>query len=94
MKNDPMKFAALMEPDQRARAERWQTLMIYLEPFAKELTRIYTLMPTKFIVDCSTGEISQYIEPEWQKAIDKVMEARDDMIKTNFPEFYPKEELI
>lgn len=69
---------------------RRRQLMQALEPYNKMLTRTYSIMPsTGFIVKDGAFERLPPL-PEWQKRIDDIIKMRDELIKSNFPEFYTK----
>lgn len=61
-----------------------------LEPFDRILSDIYAVMPhSGYIVDLANGTFEPLPPlPEWQKRIDKVIEMRNEYIKSTFPEFY------
>ncbi len=74
------------------RAYRHREMMQAVEPYNKMLTHIYTIMPvTGFIVKDGAFERLPPL-PEWQKEIDKVIEMRDEFVKSNFPEFYTEKQ--
>lgn len=72
------------------KAMRRRELYLCTEPFRQILTHIYSIMPCPgFVVDLETGSFTPNpILPEWQKQIDRVIEMRNEYVKTNFPEFY------
>lgn len=76
--------------DKKERAYRYRQMRQSIEPFGKMLCHIYSIMPMQgFIVDLATGAFESLPPlPEWQKQIDKVIEMRNEYIKSNFPEFY------
>jgi hypothetical protein len=81
-----MTATAHMTPEEKSIRRR--QLMQAIEPYNKMLTHIYSIMPsTGFIVNDGAFERLPPL-PEWQKQIDKVLEMRDEFIKSNFPEFY------
>lgn len=80
--------AALMSKEEMT--HRHREMMQSIEPYNQMLTHIYSIMPcTGFMVKDGAFERLPPL-PEWQKQIDKVVEMRDEFIKSNFPEFYSK----
>lgn len=73
---------------QEEKSIRHQELIKSLEPFAQMLTHIYTIMPHPGFKMTETTFEPLPPQPEWQNKIDKILEMRDEYIKTNFPEFY------
>lgn len=76
------------------KAYRHREMIKSLEPFNKMLSHIYAIMPWQgLIVDSVTGAFESMPPlPEWQKQIDKVLEMRNEYIKSNFPEFYTEKQ--
>lgn len=84
-----MKTAtALM--DEREKYYRHREMVACLEPFTQMLAHIYTIMPhTGYIMDLKARTFEPLPPlPEWQERINKVIEIRNEYIKSNFPEFY------
>ena len=76
--------------DERERYYRHREMMASLEPFTQMLAHIYTIMPHQgYVVDLTNNTFEPLPPlPEWQERIDKVIEMRNEYIKSNFPEFY------
>lgn len=81
--------AALMNKEDKA--YRHREMMQAIEPYNKMLTNIYSIMPCGFIVKDGAFDPLPPL-PEWQKQIDKVLEMRDEVMKSNFPEFYTEKQ--
>ena len=85
-----MTATELIRQDPEYMRMRRKELQSCLDYFAKELNRIYSLMPMQgFKIDLKTGEMEQLPIPmQWQLLIDRVLKMKDEYIKTHFPEFY------
>lgn len=67
---------------------RRKELRLYLDCFAKQLYRIYSIMPSQGYVI-----IEDKLEPmapprEWRERIDTILKMKDEFVRTKFPEFY------
>lgn len=82
-----MSTATAIMSDQE-KAYRRREMMQCLEPFGKMLFHIYSIMPHPgYIMQDGMLEPLPPL-PEWQQKIDKVIEMKNEYIKSNFPEFY------
>lgn len=60
----------------------------YIDYFSQHLYRIYSIMPHQgYIINNGVLETLPPL-PEWQMLIDRVIEMRDETLKSKFPELY------
>jgi hypothetical protein len=84
-----MKATSIANMTPEERHYRLREFKLSMEPFARMLADIYTIMPHPGYLIKGDGQFEPLPPlPEWQKKIDEVTRERDKYVKSNFPEFY------
>lgn len=87
-----MSYSAIQQ-DPRYLEKRVKEYKDAIQPYYKEIGRLYCLFPPAgFRLDMQTGEMETLpLLPKYQNAIDRILWAKQEMIKECFPEFYNPE---
>jgi hypothetical protein len=82
-------YEASIKEDPILLERKHRQLLNDLQYFVVALTRLHEIMPAPdLILDLKTGEWEREIKPEWQERIDKILNAKNEYVKDNYPEFY------
>lgn len=81
--------SALMQEPRYLERRRMEYLSD-MKYFSDTLFKIHSIMPChkRFFFN---GTFEQHIPEEWQKLIDKVMEQKNEFVKSHYPEFYDQQ---